>query len=48
MEPEATVLGRKKDEALLKKAVEGAKKQYTGISGRDIDVTVDASLSNSG
>lgn len=40
------MLSRKKDESLVEAAVENAKKQYTEISGREVKVSVDASLSD--
>ena len=47
LESSVTVHARKKDSALVKKAAEGAKEQYKEISGRDVDIDVDASLADS-
>jgi len=46
MEPSATIRARTKDEAVVKKAVESAQKSYEEISGRKVQVKVEASLSN--
>jgi len=46
LEPEIVVLSRKKDTGIVQKAVEGAKIQYKEISGRDVGVTVEGSLSD--
>jgi len=46
LEGDVTISGRKKDLPVVEKAVEGAKKQYKEISGRDVNVKVDGSLSD--
>ncbi|KIJ39910.1 hypothetical protein M422DRAFT_780918 [Sphaerobolus stellatus SS14] len=46
MEPEITVHSRKKDTSLAGRAAEGAKAQYKEISGRDISIKVEGSLSD--
>ncbi|KAF7965304.1 hypothetical protein HWV62_20476 [Athelia sp. TMB] len=48
MEPNVTVLGRKKDENLVKQASEGAAKQYSEISGREIKYEIEATLNDDG
>ncbi|KAG8985012.1 V-ATPase V1 sector subunit E [Tulasnella sp. JGI-2019a] len=48
LEPSVTVHCRPQDEELVKKAVEGAKAQYTEISGRKSEVDVQATLGDSG
>ncbi|KAH8096808.1 ATPase V1/A1 complex subunit E [Cristinia sonorae] len=47
LEPEAVVRAREKDEEVVKKAVESSQKIYKDISGREIKVTVEPSLTNS-
>ncbi|KAI5117056.1 hypothetical protein M0805_005295 [Coniferiporia weirii] len=46
MEPEVTVIARPKDVTLVEKAAEGARAQYTELSGRDATVSVVGDLSN--
>jgi V-type H+-transporting ATPase subunit E len=46
MEPEVTVVARKKDKKVAESAAEGAKNQYKEISGLDVEFTVDNSLSD--
>ncbi len=46
LEPSATVYARAKDVAIATRAVDGAKKTYYDISGRKVEVELDASLSN--
>ncbi|KAG8982427.1 hypothetical protein FRB90_006819, partial [Tulasnella sp. 427] len=46
MEPTVTVKCRAKDKGLTEKAAEGAKQQYTEISGLKVSVTVDGSLAD--
>ncbi|KAA1477786.1 ATPase V1/A1 complex subunit E [Dentipellis sp. KUC8613] len=46
LEPDVTVYARAKDEDAVGKAVEAAKKSYNDISGREVEVAVDASLSD--
>lgn len=41
-----TVLARKKDESLVKTAVDNATKQFHEISGRDVKVSVESSLAD--
>jgi len=48
LEPEVCVHARKKDEAVVQQAADGASKAYTELSGRSVNVTVEASLSNDG
>jgi V-type H+-transporting ATPase subunit E len=48
LESELTVISRPKDDAIVKNAVEGAKKQYHEISGRTVEITIDQSLGDSG
>ncbi|KAI0055974.1 ATPase V1/A1 complex subunit E [Artomyces pyxidatus] len=44
LEPNATVYARAKDEKIAARAVESAKKAFKEISGRDVEVAVEASL----
>ncbi|KAI0079140.1 ATPase V1/A1 complex subunit E [Panus rudis PR-1116 ss-1] len=46
LEPSATVKSREKDEAVVKRATENAVKQYNEISGREVNVSFEPSLSN--
>lgn len=46
LEPSATVYARSKDEAIASRALDGAKKTYYDISGRQVEIDLDASLSN--
>jgi len=46
LEPSATVYARSKDEAIARRALDGAKKTYYDISGRQVEIDLDASLSN--
>ncbi|OBZ78152.1 V-type proton ATPase subunit E [Grifola frondosa] len=46
LEPDVTVYARQKDASVLQRAVEGASKQYTNISGRTVNVTPQGTLSN--
>lgn len=46
MEPSVTVRCRPKDKGLAAKAAEGAKQQYTEISGLKAEVSVEDSLTN--
>lgn len=46
LEPSATVHTRAKDEAITERALEGAKKTYYEMSGREVEVELDASLSD--
>jgi len=46
LEPEVTVYGRKKDSGVLQTAADGAAKQYHEISGREVKVNTEASLSD--
>jgi V-type H+-transporting ATPase subunit E len=46
LEPSATVYARSKDEAIAGRALDGAKKTYHDISGRQVEIDLDASLSN--
>ena len=46
LEPAATVYARSKDEAIARRAVDGAEKAYHDISGRQVEIELDASLSN--
>ncbi|KAI0051609.1 ATPase, V1/A1 complex, subunit E [Auriscalpium vulgare] len=46
LEPAVTVLVRAKDHAAVDRAIEAAKKSYNDISGRQVDVEVDATLSD--
>jgi V-type H+-transporting ATPase subunit E len=48
MESSVTILARKKDAAIVEKASENASKAYHDISGRKLEYTVDASLSDDG
>ncbi|KIO30297.1 hypothetical protein M407DRAFT_155138, partial [Tulasnella calospora MUT 4182] len=48
MEPSVTVKCRSKDKGLTEKAAEGAKQQYTEISGLKAEVSVEASLTDDG
>ena len=44
LEPSATVYARAKDEAVAARALDGAKKTYYDISGRQVELELDASL----
>jgi len=46
LEPQLTVLARPKDESIVKNAADGAKTQYHEISGRNVDITVSATLND--
>lgn len=46
MEAEVKVYSRAKDVKLVQKAVDGAKRQYGEISGRDVNITVVGELSD--
>jgi len=46
LEPSATVYARSKDEAIAGRALDGAKKAYYDISGREVEIELDASLNN--
>ena len=46
MESEVTVIPRPKDVELVEKAVEGAKEQYSSLSGREITVNISEELSD--
>ena len=46
LEPSATVYTRAKDEVIAGRAIESAKKAYYDISGREVEVELDASLSD--
>jgi V-type H+-transporting ATPase subunit E len=46
LEPSVTVISRAKDKALVERASEDASSQYTEISGRQVKISVDASLSD--
>lgn len=46
LEPSATIYTRAKDEAIATRALDGAKKTYYDISGRQVEVELDASLSD--
>lgn len=46
MEPSVTVKCRPKDKGLTEKAAEGAKQQYTEISGLKAEVSVEGSLTD--
>ena len=46
LEPEVTVQAREADVSIVETAAESAAKQYTEISGRSVQVTVDGVLSN--
>ena len=46
LEPSATAYTRAKDEAIAVRALESAKKTYYEISGREVEVDLDASLSD--
>ncbi|KAF8504244.1 ATPase V1/A1 complex subunit E [Hysterangium stoloniferum] len=46
LEPEVTVLGRKKDVLLVERAAEGAKFQYNHISGREVNIRVEGTLAD--
>lgn len=48
METEVTVLGRKKDEKAVKAAADNATKAFKDVSGRDVKVTVESTLSDDG
>jgi len=48
LEPEVRVLARKKDQAIAQQAADGASKAYKELSGRDVQVSVDATLSDDG
>lgn len=40
------VYSRKKDVGVVREAVKGAKRQYNEISGRDVEVEVESTLSD--
>ena len=46
LEPSATVYARTKDEAIAARSLDGAKKTYFDISGREVEIELDASLSD--
>jgi V-type H+-transporting ATPase subunit E len=46
LEPSATVYARADDEAIATRALDGAKKAYYDVSGRQVEIELDASLSN--
>lgn len=46
LEPSVTVIARSKDVSIAETAAEGARRQYNEISGRDVEVYVDGSLSD--
>jgi len=46
LEPEVTVQGRKKDVSILEKAAEAAASQYHDVSGREVKVKVEGTLSD--
>jgi len=46
LEPEIVVYSRKKDTSIVAHAAEGAKAQYKEISGRDVSITVQGTLSD--
>jgi V-type H+-transporting ATPase subunit E len=46
LEPSAMVYVRSKDEAIARRALDGAKKSYYDISGRQVEIDLDASLGN--
>jgi len=48
LEPSATVICRKKDAEIVKRAAEHASNEYKEISGRTVEVDVDASLADDG
>lgn len=48
MEPNVTILSRSKDVDIVKSASEGAAKQYTEVSGREVKFEVDGSLPDDG
>jgi len=48
LEPDVVIVARKKDGEVVKKAAEGAKTQYKEISGRDVNFTIEGTLSDNG
>ncbi|KAI0635222.1 ATPase V1/A1 complex subunit E [Trametes polyzona] len=46
LEPDVTVHAREKDVDKVQRAIEGASKQYTEVSGRTVNATVKGTLSN--
>ena len=46
LEPEVTIVSRKKDKKIVERAAEGARRQYKEISGNDVEFTVDNSFSD--
>jgi V-type H+-transporting ATPase subunit E len=46
LEPSATVYARCKDESIAARALDGAKKAYYDVSGRQVEIELDASLSD--
>ncbi|THH07151.1 hypothetical protein EW146_g9407 [Bondarzewia mesenterica] len=46
LEPDVTVYARAKDEGAVEKAAEAAKKSYNDISGRDVEMSIEATLSD--
>jgi len=46
LEPEVTVIARKKDVLLVERAAEGAKFQYKEMSGREVNVNVEGTLAD--
>lgn len=46
LEPDATVRARQKDVGVVQKAVDNATRSYNEISGRQVKVIIEASLSN--
>lgn len=46
LESSATVYARSKDEAIARSAIDGAKNTYYDISGRQVEIELEASLSD--
>ena len=46
LEPDVTVYARAKDEEVVSQAAEAAKKSFVEISGRDVEVVIEATLSD--
>jgi V-type H+-transporting ATPase subunit E len=44
LEPSATIYARAKDKAIAARALDGAKKTYYDISGREVELVLDAVL----
>jgi V-type H+-transporting ATPase subunit E len=46
LEPAVTVHARRKDSDVIQKAVDGSKQAYKDISGKDVSIQIEESLSD--